>query len=67
MKQSGLCIITLLGGALVGAAITMLTTPKTGRQMRESIREFIGEELEKVRCKCDDAACNHSVTEPVKQ
>lgn len=54
MKQTGLCIATLLGGAMVGAAIAMLITPKTGRQMRESIREFVEEELEKIHCKCHE-------------
>ena len=66
MKQTGLCIVTLLGGALMGAAIAMLVTPKTGRQMRDHIRDFIGEELEKMRCKCGDE-CNHAeVSEPIK-
>ena len=54
MKQSGLCIITLLGGAMIGAAITMLITPKTGRQMRDSIRDFVNDEWERMRCKCND-------------
>ena len=54
MKQTGLCIVTLLGGALMGAAIAMLVTPKTGRQMRDSIRGFIEDEVEKMRCKCND-------------
>lgn len=64
MKQSGLCIVTLLGGALMGAAITMLVTPKTGRQMRDSIRDFITDEMEKMRCKCNDP--EHHQAEPVK-
>ena len=54
MKHTGLCIATLWGGAMVGAAIAMLITPKTGRQMRDSIREFVEEEFEKMRCKCHD-------------
>ena len=58
MKQTGLCIVSLLGGALMGAAIAMLVTPKTGRQMRDSIRGFIEDELERMRCKCHDGACD---------
>ena len=54
MKQTGLCIVTLLGGALMGAAIAMLVTPKTGRQMPDSIRGSIEEEVEKTRCKCNE-------------
>ena len=48
--------MTLLGGALMGAAIAMLVTPKTGRQMRDHIRDFIGDELDKIR------SCLGSVT-----
>ena len=43
MKQSGLCIVSLLGGALMGAAIAMLVTPKSGRQMRDQIRGEFGD------------------------
>lgn len=66
MKQSGLCIITLLGGAMIGAAITMLITPKTGRQMRDSIRDFVNDEWERMRCKCNDENHEHNVVETVK-
>ena len=59
MKQTGLCIVTLLGGALMGAAIAMLVSPKTGRQMRDSIRGFIEDEVERMRCKCGDAEHTH--------
>lgn len=51
---------------MIGAAITMLVTPKTGRQMRDSIRDFVSEELEKMRCKCNDPLHNHDVAEDVK-
>lgn len=54
MKQTGLCIFTLLGGALMGAAIAMLVTPKTGRQMRD----FISEQMENLRCKCGETAAD---------
>jgi gas vesicle protein len=66
MKQSGLCIVSLLGGALMGAAIAMLVTPKSGRQMREQIRDFIDEELEKIRCKCSDGCCDTHTSEAIK-
>ena len=66
MKQTGLCIVTLLGGALMGAAIAMLVTPKTGRQVRDQIRDFIGDELDKIRCKCGEECHHTEVAEPVK-
>ncbi|MBQ6870538.1 MAG: YtxH domain-containing protein [Alistipes sp.] len=55
MKQTGLCIVSLLGGALMGAAVAMLVTPKTGRQMRDYLRDLIADEMESLRCKCHDA------------
>lgn len=58
--------MTLLGGALMGAAIAMLVTPKTGRQMRDQIRDFIGDELDKIRCKCGDESAHTELAEPVK-
>ncbi|MBQ8804873.1 MAG: YtxH domain-containing protein [Bacteroidaceae bacterium] len=66
MKQTGLCIVTLLGGALMGAAIAMLVTPKTGRQMRDHIRDFISDEMEKMRCKCGEHDSHTEVAEPIK-
>lgn len=50
----------------MGAAIAMLVTPKTGRQMRDQIRDFINDEMEKMRCKCGDN-CSHTPTEEVVQ
>ena len=58
--------MTLLGGALMGAAIAMLVTPKTGRQMRDHIRDFISDEMEIMRCKCGEHDCHTEVTEPIK-
>ena len=50
----------------MGAAIAMLVTPKTGRQMRDQIRDFIGDELEKMRCKCGEECSHAEVNEPIK-
>lgn len=41
MKQTTLCLISALGGAMVGAAIAMLTTPHSGREMRGKIYEAL--------------------------
>lgn len=64
MKNSGLCLITLFGGALIGAAVAMLVTPKTGQEMRDSIRDFVNHEIERARCKCGDANHNHDAVQP---
>lgn len=65
MKQTGLCVVSLLGGALIGAAVAMLVTPKTGRQMRDTIRDFITDEMEALRCKCHET--EHKPQTPTPQ
>lgn len=54
MKNSGFCIISALGGALIGATLAMFLTPKSGTEMRDALREVIDKEVDKVRCHCHD-------------
>ena len=54
MKNSGICICSLLGGIVIGSVITLLVTPKTGKEMRDSIRDFVDSELDRVKCRCKD-------------
>lgn len=54
MKNSGFCIVSALGGALIGAALAMFLTPKSGAEMRETLRDAIDKEIDKVRCHCHD-------------
>ncbi|MEG0807116.1 MAG: YtxH domain-containing protein [Alistipes sp.] len=61
MKNTGIVIVSLVGGLIVGSALTMLFTPHSGPEMRRHIKNFIDEEIEKVRCKCEDTdpcSCN---------
>lgn len=53
MKNSGICIATLLGGMLIGSALTMLFTPKSGPEMRKQIRDMLNDELARVKDKAD--------------
>ena len=48
MKNSGICICSLLGGIVIGSVVTLLVTPKTGKEMRDSIRDFGDSELDRV-------------------
>lgn len=54
MKNTGIAIVSLVGGLIVGSALTMLFTPHSGPEVRSKIKDFIDEEMEKVRCKCDE-------------
>lgn len=63
MKQTGICIATLLGGMVIGSALAMLFTPVSGNELRKSIHDMVGKELDKVkgemdkiRCHCDEKA-----------
>ena len=62
MKNTGLCLLSMLSGAVVGAALTVLLTPKSGPEMRDAIRDYVTGELEKVRCKSHDMAHHHEVS-----
>lgn len=42
-------MLTFLGGMIVGAVIVALTTPKSGKEMRGSIRNFVDKETDAVR------------------
>lgn len=54
MKNTGIAIVSLVGGMIVGSALTMLFTPQSGPDLRSKLKDMIDEEVEKVRCKCDE-------------
>ena len=56
MKQSSLCLLSALGGALVGAMVALLVTPQSGKELRGKIREAIDEATAKMHaasCDCE--------------
>lgn len=68
MKNTGIAIVSLVGGLIIGSALTMLFTPQSGPELRSKIKESLGDEIdrmkeklneveeqiEQARCKCDD-------------
>lgn len=46
MKNSGICFVSLLGGMLVGAAVSMLLTPQSGPELRKAIKNFVDKEVD---------------------
>ncbi|MBP3455380.1 MAG: YtxH domain-containing protein [Alistipes sp.] len=59
MKNTSKCILSALGGALAGAAIAMLFTPQSGKELRQKIRDMADDEMSKLRrnfksCHCGD-------------
>jgi len=45
--DSGVAVLTFLAGAVVGAAVALLTTPKSGRETREILTGYGAELKEK--------------------
>lgn len=54
MKNTGIIIASLMGGMIVGSALTMLLTPKSGPELRKHIKDLIGDELDRLREKAEE-------------
>lgn len=68
MKNTGIVFGSLLCGMLVGSAIAMLLTPKSGPELRSKIKDYydegvdalkekvsmMEEKLEEARCNCNE-------------
>ena len=62
MKNSSLCLLSALGGAVVGAVVAMLVTPQSGSELRSKIRTAVDEAAERMRhhkenCTCGQEGC----------
>ena len=56
MKHTSFCLLSAIGGAIVGAAIAMLVTPQSGKELRGKIRSTINDTAERMRegmCHCN--------------
>lgn len=49
MKNTGIVIGALVGGMLIGSALTMLLTPQSGPELRRKIKESLGDEIDRVK------------------
>ena len=68
MKNTGIAIVSLVGGMIIGSALTMLFTPQSGPELRQEIKDSVADgidkgkdklgkgarEIEEARCKCDE-------------
>lgn len=48
----------MLGGAVIGSALTFLLTPTSGPELRKAVKGYLEKEAEKIRCHCGE---NHGV------
>jgi gas vesicle protein len=59
MKKGSVCLLLALGGAVVGAAVAILVTPQSGRELRGKIRTAFNEAQHRMHhCDCDSDDCD---------
>lgn len=51
MKNTGIVIASLVGGMILGSALTMLLTPQSGPELRRQIKDFVDEEINRAKQK----------------
>lgn len=54
MKNTGIAIVSLVGGLIIGSALTMLFTPQSGPELRRKIKDSIDDEIERVKNKLSE-------------
>ena len=54
MKNTGIAIVSLVGGLIIGSALTMLFTPQSGPELHRKIKESIDDEIERVKNKLNE-------------
>ena len=54
MKNTGIVIVSLVGGLIIGSALTMLFTPQSGPELRRKIKETLDDEIERVKNKLSE-------------
>lgn len=62
MKNTTICIISALGGAMLGAAVAMLTTPQSGKELRGKIHDVFDETARRIHddlCNCKGTTAEH--------
>lgn len=54
MKNTGIAIVSLVGGLIIGSALTMLFTPQSGAELRRKIKDSIDDEIDRVKNKLSE-------------
>lgn len=55
-----MCVLSLLGGVVIGSAVALAFAPKTGKEMRGMVRDFFNDGMNKWGSSDKEAApaCN---------
>ncbi len=54
MKNTGIVIVSLVGGLIIGSALTMLFTPQSGPELRRKIKDTLDSEIDRVKNKLSE-------------
>lgn len=54
MKNTGIAIVSLVGGMIIGSALTMLFTPQSGPELRRKIKDSLDDEIDRVKEKLSE-------------
>lgn len=54
MKNTGIVIVSLVGGLIIGSALTMLFAPQSGADLRRKIKDSIDDEIDRVKNKLNE-------------
>lgn len=54
MKNTGIAIVSLVGGLIIGSALTMLFTPQSGPELRRKIKDSLDDRIERMKARLDE-------------
>lgn len=54
MKNTGIAIVSLVGGLIIGSALTMLFTPQSGPELRRKIKDSLDDRIERMKAQLDE-------------
>lgn len=67
MKSPVLCMFSVLGGMVLGSALALALTPKTGSELRKAMHDFVNEEIAHWHsCHCQSGQSNDGAKAEVK-
>ncbi|MFR9650929.1 MAG: YtxH domain-containing protein [Rikenellaceae bacterium] len=58
MKKACVILSSIIGGALVGSVVALLTAPKSGKELREDLQEAMMSKLNMLQDQVKSYGCN---------
>ena len=67
MKNPGINLATLIGGMIIGSAVTMLCATDKGKEFRRKVKAFVKEETQKMKSEISALHCSCAKDAPEEQ